>query len=78
MKIRIGYDIAYDCPQPTPMILMLNVHYSRVADLVLPDHLLTDPALPISGYRDVYGNWCTHSQPPCRNRRRRADWTLYS
>jgi len=64
MKIRIGYDIAYDCPQPTPMILMLNVHYSRVADLVLPDHVLTDPALPISGYRDVYGNWCTRMVAP--------------
>ena len=64
MKIRIGYDIAYECPQPTPMILMLNVHYSRVADLVLPDHVLTDPAVPISGYRDVYGNWCTRMVAP--------------
>ena len=26
MKIRIGYELIYDCPQPTPMILTLNVH----------------------------------------------------
>jgi hypothetical protein len=27
MLIRIGYELLYDCPQPTPMLLMLNVHY---------------------------------------------------
>lgn len=59
MKIRIGYDIVFDCPQPTPMILMLNVHYSRVAQLATPDYLLTDPVVPITGYRDGFGNWCT-------------------
>jgi hypothetical protein len=26
MKIRAGYEISYDCPQPTPMILTLSVH----------------------------------------------------
>ena len=43
MQIRVGYELIYDCPQPTPMICMLNVHHSRVADLVVPDHLVTDP-----------------------------------
>ena len=38
MKIRIGYDMVYECPQPTPMILMLNIHYSRASDIVVPDH----------------------------------------
>ena len=33
MQIRAGYEIAYDCPQPTPMLLMLSVHPSRMADL---------------------------------------------
>ena len=28
MKLSVGFDIVYDCPQPTPMILTLNVHYS--------------------------------------------------
>jgi hypothetical protein len=28
MKIHAGYEISYDCPQPTPMILTLSVHLS--------------------------------------------------
>ena len=36
MKIRIGYDMVYACPQPVPMILMLNTHYSRASDVVVP------------------------------------------
>ena len=30
MQIRVGYEMVYRCPQPTPMILTLNVHYTRV------------------------------------------------
>jgi hypothetical protein len=26
MKIRAGYQLSYDCPQPTPMILTLSVY----------------------------------------------------
>lgn len=51
MQIRFGYDPLYDCPQPTPMLLMLDVHYSRVADLTAPDHSSTDPAVSVPGYR---------------------------
>lgn len=57
--IRIGYDIVYECPQLTSMILTLNVHYSRVSDLVAPDHLITDPPTAVVGYRDLFGNWCS-------------------
>jgi len=59
MQIRLGYELIYDCPQPTPMLLVLNVHYTRVSDLVEPDHLVTSPAIPIRGYRDGFGNWCS-------------------
>jgi len=64
VKIRVGYELVYECPQPTPMILMLNVHYSRVSDLIAPDHLVTDPALPIAVYRDSFGNWCSRIVAP--------------
>jgi transglutaminase-like putative cysteine protease len=64
VHIEVGYDLIYDCPQPTPMLLMLNVHYSRASDLVKPDHLLTDPALPIRSYRDSFGNWCARIVAP--------------
>ena len=59
MQIRVGYELKYDLPQATPMILTLNVHHSRVSDLAWPDHMHTTPAVPTIGYRDGFGNWCT-------------------
>ena len=64
MYIRFGYDISIDCPQPTPMILMLNAHYTRVSDLQSPDNMRLTPAVPSSGYRDGFGNWCTRIKAP--------------
>src|SRR5260370_38141366 len=64
MQTRLGYELIYDCPQPTPMLLVLNVHYTRVSDLVEPDHLVTRPAIPIRGYRDGFGNWCSRLVVP--------------
>lgn len=64
MKIRIGYELIYECPQPTPMILTLSVHYSRVPDLITPDHLLTDPPVGLTAYRDTFGNWCSRIVAP--------------
>lgn len=64
MQIRLGYELIYDCPQATPMLLALSVHFSRAADLVVPDHVLTSPALPIRGYRDLFGNWCSRLVAP--------------
>src|ERR1700730_13450582 len=64
MQIRLGYELVYDCPQPTPMLLMLNIHHSRVADIVMPDHLVTSPSLAVRGYRDGFGNWCSRIVAP--------------
>ena len=64
MQIRAGCELIYECPQPTPMILMLNIHLSRASDIVVPDRLITDPSLPISGYRDSFGNRCSRIVAP--------------
>jgi transglutaminase-like putative cysteine protease len=64
MQIRVGYELIYQCPQPTPMILALNVHFTRVSDLIAPDHIHTNPSVPITPYRDVYGNWCSRIVAP--------------
>jgi len=64
MKIRLGFDITYDCPQPTPMILTLSVHYSRISDLIVPDHLVAHPPVPMTAYRDTFGNWCSRIVAP--------------
>ena len=64
MKLRIGYDMTYDFPQPTPTILMLNTHFTRVSDLETPDNITLNPSVPISGYRDGFGNWCSRFVAP--------------
>jgi transglutaminase-like putative cysteine protease len=58
MKIRAGYEISYDCPQPTPMILQVSVHPSRMPDLISWDGLLIDPVIPANTYHDSFGNFC--------------------
>ncbi len=64
MKIRLGYELIYDCPQPTPMILTLSVHYTRVSDIIIPDHLIAEPPVPLTAYRDSFGNWCSRIIAP--------------
>jgi transglutaminase-like putative cysteine protease len=64
MHIRVGFELIYECPQPTPMLLTLNVHYSRASDLVAPDLIATDPAVPIRAYRDSFGNWVSRIVAP--------------
>ena len=62
--IRAGYELIYEFPKPTPLILMLNIHYSRASDLVRPDNLLTIPSVPATSYRDGFGNWCSRLVAP--------------
>lgn len=64
MHLRVGYELTYDCPQPTPMILMLHVHHTRAGDLIVPDHLVTSPSIPVTAYRDGFGNWCSRIVAP--------------
>jgi transglutaminase-like putative cysteine protease len=64
LQIRVGFEMEYQCPAATPMILTLNIHYSRAGDLAYPDHLVTQPAVPATSYRDLFGNWCTRLVAP--------------
>jgi transglutaminase-like putative cysteine protease len=58
MKIRAGFEISYECPQPTPMIVTLSVHPSRFPDLLTSDRINFDPPIPANQYRDGFGNIC--------------------
>lgn len=64
MLIRAGYELVYKCPRPTPMVLVLNVHPSRQADLVTVQKLQFTP--PVQGweYLDGFGNVCTRVVVP--------------
>ena len=64
MKIHAGYEIAYRCPQPTPMIITLSVHPTRRHSLLSPDRMLLDPPVPAKEYCDGFGNICHVIQAP--------------
>jgi transglutaminase-like putative cysteine protease len=64
VKIKVGYELIYECPQATPMIMVVNIHYSRASDLLVPDYVTTDPSIPIAVYRDSFGNWCSRIVAP--------------
>ena len=64
MLIEAGFDIAFDCPAQTPMLLQLNVHPSRDADLLTPDRIASDPPLAMRDYLDLFGNRVTRVDVP--------------
>ena len=73
MKIRVGFEMLYDFPQPTPMIMVLGTHFTRAADIIVPDLLTTDPVVPITAYRDLFGNLCSRIVAPSGRVRLSAD-----
>ncbi|MDD2794876.1 transglutaminase family protein [Acidocella sp.] len=64
MKIAVGYELIYQFPQPTPMVLLLGVHYTRAPDILVPDVMTITPSVPRTSYRDSFGNWCTRLTAP--------------
>jgi transglutaminase-like putative cysteine protease len=64
MKISAGFALTYDCPQPTPMLLVLNIHPSRRADLLTEQVLRFDQPIESWGYLDGFGNACTRIMAP--------------
>ena len=73
MHIHVGFEMIYDSPQPTPIIFNLNVHFTRVSDLLGRDDLVVDPPVPMAAYRDGFGNWCTRIVAPTGSTRISAD-----
>ena len=64
LTLGVGYELIYECPQPTPMMLMLHIHHTRAADIIEPDLMQADPFIPTVPYRDGFGNWCTRILAP--------------
>src|SRR4029077_18766337 len=59
LKIRAGYDIAFQCVQELPMILMLSVRLSRQRDLLTEHVVRFSRGVTSRDYRDAFGNNCT-------------------
>src|SRR5271170_1382762 len=64
MLIEAGFDVAFECPTATPMILQLSIHPSRDADLLTPDRIASNPPLPMRSYLDLFGNQVTRVEVP--------------
>jgi transglutaminase-like putative cysteine protease len=55
---------------------MLNVHPSRVPDLITPDVLTCDPPVEYRQYRDAFGNICTRLLAPAGRLEVSADFLI--
>lgn len=64
MRLRLGYRLTYEFPQPTPMFMCLNVHPSRRADLVERDDLRVSPRTQVTRFDDMFGNLCNRIHAP--------------
>ena len=64
VQIRAGYDIAFQCVQETPMVLMLSIEPARVADLLSEHRIKLSPDVASRDYVDMFGNTCTRIVAP--------------
>jgi transglutaminase-like putative cysteine protease len=64
MLIRAGFEIAYECRDPTPMLHMLSVHPSRMRDLKTPQNIVFTPETKHAQFVDSFGNICTRVVAP--------------
>ena len=64
MKIRAGYDLVFDSPQPVTTLLVITIHPSRFHDLLTPHQITFDPPIHSREYQDRYGNICTRIVAP--------------
>jgi transglutaminase-like putative cysteine protease len=64
MLIRVGFEIAYSCPQPVATVLKLGIEHGRARDLINPDIIVVEPHAPLREYTDTFGNRCTRLISP--------------
>lgn len=70
MHIRYGYAIEIDCPQPTPLILRLDVHPDQRGDITEPDQFTAldvfnaTPVACDTPHLDSFGNICRRLTAP--------------
>ncbi|WP_086380549.1 transglutaminase-like domain-containing protein [Caballeronia sordidicola] len=66
MKLRVGYQLRYSCPQATPMVLLLSTHASHAESIVAAERMVTDPPTPFTQYHDSFGNLCRRLITPAQ------------
>ena len=56
MLIRYGYELTFNCPQPTMMVCLLDAHRERSQELRYEIPPTTIPGIPTTTYLDTFGN----------------------
>jgi transglutaminase-like putative cysteine protease len=64
MLIRLGYELVFDIPAPTVMLLMLDLDPAREPTVCRPGGMRIDPLVPIDRFFDRFGNRCTRIVAP--------------
>ena len=64
MRIQLGYTIELDVSEPMAVVAVLNVHPSRVKDLLAPDEVQILPQVQSESYFDSFGNRCVRFLAP--------------
>ncbi len=64
MILRLGYDLIFEVPARTPMILCLSTHPTRAASHLRPDRVCVEPEDHRDDFLDQFGNRCTRIVAP--------------
>src|ERR1700744_5005722 len=76
VKIRAGYDIAFQCPRAVPMVLMLTSHPSRDGDILSDQIMQFSPGVAARDFFDPFGNICTRFVAPAGLLEVRSEFTV--
>jgi transglutaminase-like putative cysteine protease len=76
LQLRVGFELIYSFPQPTPIILLVNIHDLRTSDIVVPDRLVIEPRIPLTSYCDAFGNWRKRGLAPTGRLRLSTDCVI--
>ena len=58
MLIRVGFEMIFDVPSPSPMVLMLAARPEWDSKVRRPGGLVVEPAVPVADFLDGFGNRC--------------------
>jgi transglutaminase-like putative cysteine protease len=76
LKIRAGYEIAFECYQDVPMVLLLSVHPSRQKDLLSAHKIELSPSVSAREGLDHFGNVWTRFVAPAGRIEIRNEFTI--
>jgi transglutaminase-like putative cysteine protease len=73
VRIRIGHELTFEVPRPTPILLMLYLRPEAAPALERPETLVVEPAAPVATFVDWFGNQAGRLTAPAGTLRLRYD-----